>query len=144
MKLEADNSESSVKHAGIQREPERLDVELAVVRAELAAIRGGRSPWPGRMASEISDAAEAAIGQAIENFARALRRSPVAPTRGRAGGLARAREAWRYSDGTFMPNTERKAAIEECELEEYERYAPGGRARAARAKRGADGAFLPG
>jgi uncharacterized protein YpuA (DUF1002 family) len=54
--------------------------------------------------------------------------------RGRAGGLAGAKTAWRYSDGTFMPEAERTMAIEEFELAEYERYAAGGRARAASAK----------
>jgi hypothetical protein len=40
VRLEADNGESSVKHGDIQRELDRLGAELAVVRAELAAIRG--------------------------------------------------------------------------------------------------------
>jgi hypothetical protein len=61
--------------------------------------------------------------------------------RGRAGGLARARDAWRYSDGTFMPDREKETAIEEYEIEAYERYAAGGRARAARALRRRDGTF---
>jgi len=78
-----------------------------------------------------------------ENFERVLR-SPTAPVvRGRAGGLSRAREAWRYSDGTFMPESDKEAVIEEYEREEYERYAAGGRARAANAKRAQDGSFLP-
>jgi len=86
-------------------------------------------------------AAEAAIGQAIENFARALHRP--APVRGRAGGLPRAREAWRCADGTFMADCDKEAVIAEHEIEEYERYAAGGRARAAGAVRRTDGTFAP-
>jgi len=76
----------------------------------------------------------------MDNFARAIRK-PVS-VRGRAGGLARSKEAWRYSDGTFMRDSEKYAAMEEHQLEEYERYAAGGRARAARAHRASDGTFL--
>jgi hypothetical protein len=76
------------------------------------------------------------IGAAIERFAKAMR-API-PC-GRAGGLARARHAWRYLDGTFMPESERC----EARRQEYERYAAGGRARAASALRAKDGAFLP-
>jgi hypothetical protein len=138
---ETDNGESSAKHADIQRELDRFGAELGVVRAELAAIRGERSPWTARLASEISRAAEAAIGQAIENFARALRLSFVARACGRAGSLVRAREAWRCSDGTFMANSEKEAAYEEYDLQEYERHAAGGRARALTALRRKDGTF---
>jgi hypothetical protein len=66
-------------------------------------------------------------------------RAPLSlPRRGHAGGLARARSAWRYLDGTFMPESEKEAAY----LPEYERYAADGRARAARARRSPDGTFL--
>jgi len=71
------------------------------------------------LAEQIVGAAQVApvIGYAIERFAQAMR----APSpRGRAGGLARARRAWRYFDGTFMARRLR-----------YERYATGGRARAS-------------
>lgn len=78
------------------------------------------------------------IGAAVERFAEAMR---ARPPRGSKGGFARARNAWRYSDGTFMCETERQAAIEELELEDYERYATGGRKRAATATRNADGTF---
>lgn len=71
---------------------------------------------------------------AIERFAQAMR-APL--PRGRAGGLARARSAWRYFDGTFMPESEKEAAY----LEEYERYAAGGRTRAALGVRDARGRF---
>jgi hypothetical protein len=50
----------------------------------------------------------------------------------------------RYSDGTFMLEAERAAAIEEFELAEYERYAAGGRASAASAVRNEDGKFVAG
>jgi hypothetical protein len=76
--------------------------------------------------------------EAIEHGLRALL-SPL--PRGSAGGRARARIAWRYSNGTFMPESERAAAIEEFELSEYERYAAGGRARASCARRKPDGTF---
>jgi hypothetical protein len=69
---------------------------------------------------------------------------PLAPVAVLAGGVARARDAWRYSDGTLMSDREKHAAIAEYEIEEYERYAAGGRARAARAHRARDGTFLPG
>jgi hypothetical protein len=49
--------------------------------------------------------------------------------RGRAGGLARARQAWRSLDETFMP----ESAKQEAYVREYERYAASGRARASTA-----------
>jgi hypothetical protein len=85
-------------------------------------------------------ALSADIGRAIEMFAAAMRRQ-LPP--GVAGGRARARNAWRYSDGTFMPDGERAAAIEEFEIAEYERYATGGRARSHGARRHPDGTFAP-
>jgi hypothetical protein len=57
----------------------------------------------------------------------------------RAGGLARARSAWRHFDGTFMP----ESAKIEAQIAEYDRYVAGRRARAARAARSRDGTFLP-
>lgn len=72
---------------------------------------------------------------AIELFAQAMRtQSP----RGRAGGLARARTAWRYFDDTFMSESNK---FEAYSLE-YERYAAGERARAASAIRNPDGTFV--
>lgn len=90
------------------------------------------------LALQISCVAQAApvVGLALERFAQAMR-SPV--PRGRSGGLARARIAWRHFDGTFMP----ESAKLEATIADYERYAAGGRARAARARRAADGSFLP-
>ena len=77
------------------------------------------------------------LGAAIEGFAQAMRAQLPPIPRGRAGGLARAKTARRYFDGTFMPESEKEAAY----LEEYARYAIGGRARAATALRNADGSF---
>jgi hypothetical protein len=112
---------------------QRLEREHAELRARLEGERQLRN-----LAAQIVGAAQIApvIGYAIERFAQALR----APNpRGRAGGLARARSAWRYWDGTFMPESEKSEAY----LADYERYAAGGRARAAQAARASDGTFLP-
>jgi hypothetical protein len=68
---------------------------------------------------------------------------PMRAPRGQAGGRVRAQRAWRYSDGTFMPESERIAAIEDAALVKYERYAAGGRARAHSAGRFSDGTFAP-
>lgn len=76
------------------------------------------------------------LGAAMERFAQAMR-APL--PRGRAGGLSRSGNAWRYLDGTFMPEQQKELAY----LEEYERYAKGGRARAAIAQRASNGTFLP-
>ncbi len=58
------------------------------------------------------------------------------PPRG-AGGLARARTAWRCLDVTFVL----ESAEWEAYREEYEPHARGGRARAASAIRNPDGTF---
>lgn len=97
-----------------------------------------------RVAAKLSrERAEAAIavevGRAFESSAAAMRR-PL--PRGVAGGRSRAQSAWRYSDGTFMSDSERAAAVDEFEFAGYERYAAGGRARARSAKRAPDGSFL--
>lgn len=113
---------------------QRLEVEQAALRARLDDERQLRI-----VTAQIAAAAQAApaIGAAIERFAEAMRAPlPLVP-RGRAGGLARAKGAWRYLDGTFMPESEKEAAY----LEEFERYAAGGRARARAASRCTDGTF---
>jgi MTH538 TIR-like domain (DUF1863) len=71
----------------------------------------------------------------MERLAQAMRAPLQPPPRGRAGGVARAKTAWRYLDGTFMPESEKEAAS----LDECERYAAGGRARARSAVRASDG-----
>ncbi len=110
---------------------QRLEREQAEIRSRFEGERQLRI-----LAAQISSAAMIAplIGSAIENFSKSLR-APL--PRGRAGGLARARTAWRYLDGSFMP----ESAKLEAYRAEYERYAAGGRARAACAKRAANGTF---
>jgi len=111
---------------------QRLELGHLQLRARLESDRQVRL-----LAANLAGAAQAApvIGAAIERFARSMR-APF--PRGRAGGLARARHAWRYLDGTFMLESEKFEAYRE----EHERYAAGGRARARTAERTADGRFL--
>jgi hypothetical protein len=61
-----------------------------------------------------------------------LRRDDIGTSR------ARARSAWRYFDGIFLPESARL----EARLTEYERYAAGGRKRPARGERAPNGTFL--
>src|SRR5215469_11442692 len=78
---------------------QRLEREQTHLRAQVEGDRRLRN-----LAAGISEAAQAiqAIGLSINRFGAAMRR-PI--PRGRVGGLARARTAWRYSDGTFMPES---------------------------------------
>ena len=112
--------------------PQRLEREQMELRAHVEGDCQVRI-----FAANVACAGRAApsIGAAIERFAKAMR-API--PRGRTGGLARARSAWRYLDGTFMPELEKYEAY----IEEYERYARGGRARAALARRAQDGRFV--
>src|SRR5258708_7235977 len=71
-------------------------------------------------------------GQEIEHSAQAMR----APT---SRGQVLARTAWRYFDGTCMPESEKLQA----HIRDYERFAAEGRAQVATAIRAADGTFLP-
>jgi hypothetical protein len=94
----------------------------------------------GRFFAELHVSIEALVRHGLEAAAAIDKscRGMVAPLpRGKAGGLARARQAWRYFDGTFMAECEKLQAYRE----EYERYAAGGRVRAATAKRNPDGTF---
>jgi hypothetical protein len=111
---------------------QRLEREHAALRARLEGERQLRI-----LAAQIVGAAQIApiIGEAVEKFAQAMR-GPL--PRGRAGGIARAGSAWRYFDGTFMP----ESAKFEADQLDYERFAAGGRARAASAERAEDGTFL--
>jgi hypothetical protein len=111
---------------------QRLEREQAELHARLEGGRHLRI-----LASQIVGTARIApiVGSAVEKFAQAMR---VPLTRGRAGGRARSRQAWRYFDGTFMPESEKEEAF----FQEYERNAAVGRARAAKATRSADGRFL--
>jgi len=110
---------------------QRVEADQAALRARIEGERQLRF-----LTAEMVGAALAApiVGSALEKFAEAMR---MPTPRGRAGGLARARSAWRYFDGTFMPESEKLKA----DRLEYERYARGGRARATRAVRNSDGTF---
>jgi len=112
---------------------QRLEDEQAEFIARLESERALRI-----FMAQIGAAVEAApvLGAAMERFAETMR-MPLA--RGRAGGLARASRAWRYFDGTFMPESAKSEAFRH----EYERYARGGRARALSAKRCSNGTFAP-
>ncbi len=111
---------------------ERIEAEQSALRAEIQGERRLRF-----LTAEVFGAAHAApfIGSAFEHFAQAMR-APL--PRGRAGGLARARGAWRYFDGTFMPESEKREAYRL----DYERFARGGRVRATLGLRGTDGRFV--
>jgi hypothetical protein len=95
----------------------------------------------GHLFEELHAATELAIREGVEAaeaVAMGLRAMAAPLRRGKAGGLARARTAWRFLDGTFMPESKK---LEAC-LEAYERQAAGGRARAATAQRSTDGRFI--
>lgn len=113
---------------------QRLEEEQARLRAQLEGDRDLRV-FIGHVAAAAK--AAPAIGAAIEGFVEAMRAPRALIPRGRAGGLARTRNAWRYFDGTFMPESEKH----EFYRVEYERYASGGRARSASALRNPDGTF---
>lgn len=97
---------------------QRLEVHLAQARAEINEMRQRLAP-----SREVSSA---------------LRE------RARLGGLARAADAVRYSDGTFMSRETVAEFVERQAGILYERHARGGRARASRAPRGANGRFRVG
>jgi hypothetical protein len=109
---------------------QRLEEEQTRLRARLE-----HEHQPRVLKEKITAAAEVTptVDDAIEEYL------PRSSPRGRAGGLARARTAWRYVDGTFMPESEKTEAYRA----EYERYAAGGRARARSARRYRDGTFAP-
>jgi hypothetical protein len=115
---------------------QRLEQEQAALRARVEGERQFRV-----FTAHIGAAAQTAlvVGAAVERFAEAMRAPLPRLPRGRRGGLARARAAWRYLDGTFAPESEKDAAYQR----EYERYAEGGRARARTARRRSDGTFAP-
>src|ERR1035441_6458420 len=78
---------------------QRIEAEQAALRAQIETERQLRF-----LVGEITGAAYAApvVGDALARFATSMR-APV--RRGRAGGLARASTAWRYFDGTFIPES---------------------------------------
>ncbi len=123
-----------------QRLTERIDqlagkLDARIQRLELA-------PKLAHFGRELHAAATFAqqgcrAAHAIQHALRAIGSAPM--PRGKPGGTARARTAWRWDDGTFMSDS----AKEEANRAEYERFATGGRARAAGAQRAANGTFLP-
>jgi hypothetical protein len=120
---------------------QRLEREHAELRSRLEGERQLRI-----LAAQIVGAAQTApvIGSAVEKFAQAMR-APLA--RGRAGGLARARQGSRlgerWSDGRFMAHENWEQIEREIAEAEYMRYAAGGFARVASAHRYPDGTFAP-
>jgi hypothetical protein len=108
------------------------------IAGEQSAIRANADRQLRSVTSEIGSAERVAgiIGDAIHKFA-AVMRSPM--PRGRAGGIARVKNAWRRCDGKFLPDSGKADAY----FAEYERYAAGGRAIVTRAMRAPDGTFLP-
>jgi len=130
--------------SALQERIQQLSAELAELRARIPTLDD--SNLVARLAACVSRA-QATAGRQLDQFLAGVHTAAETAAmlntqharRGRPGGLARARTAWRYFDGTFMPESEKKAAY----LEEYERHAAGGREPAARALRLADGTFAP-
>jgi hypothetical protein len=114
--------------SSLQDRLQRLEADQADLRAKFETAHEVRV-----------NTAETQPIRPAERIPEARRVVETRPTlrRGQAGGLARARMAWRYLDGTFMPESEKFEAYQQ----EYERYAAGGRARAANARRHGDGRF---
>ncbi len=83
------------------------------------------------------------IGRAFERFASAMRGPLSRRQISSLGGRARARNAFRWTDGAFMSTGDAERLQDEMSAEEYEHHAAGGRARAATARRAGDGSFLP-
>lgn len=123
-------SDSSVsilteRTSGIAARIQRLEPAQAALRAEVQGERNSRL-----LAVRVVAAAEAAsaIRTALEQFAQTMR---APPPRGRVDRIARARPAWRSSDGASMPEPKKLEACRvECELS-----AAGGRVRARSALR---------
>jgi hypothetical protein len=98
---------------------QRLEAQLAQARAEILEMR----QWADR--KQVSHAMVA---------------------RARLGGLARAADALRNADGTFMSLEDLRVLRERIAAraaEDYERHARGGRARASGAQRNKAGRFTP-
>lgn len=114
-----------------------MHVRVQQVEEECARIRLQRMLREVHKATHLAIRLSLPAARAIE---AALRATAAPLPRGKAGGLARARTAWRYTDGTLMPEEEKIEAYRE----EYERHAAGGRSRASRAPRALDGTFLSG
>ena len=107
---------------------QQLDEELAITRLK-------------RLLSVIHEVAHLQIKQGVpaaRAIAQGLQAAMVPLPRGVAGGLARAKYAWRYDDGTWMSYDDEQRIM----LEQHERMSRGGRARAKGAKRAPDGTFV--
>jgi hypothetical protein len=130
----------------LERRIQQLSAELAELRAHVPRLDDPN--LVARLATQVGRA-QAKADRALDRFLVAIQSAAETAAslrieqdrRGRAGGLARAKTAWRYLDGTFLSEAERHANIEAFEFEEYERHAAGGRARAASAQRTPDGRF---
>lgn len=128
----------------LERRIQQLSVELAELRSRVPTLDDPN--LIARLAARLSRV-HAKADRELDRFLLAIHSagetaatlSALEARRGRAGGLARARTAWRYNNGTFMPESEKSEAYRE----EYERFAAGGRARASQARRASDGTFLP-
>jgi len=98
---------------------------------------------PAGVVTDTAQTAASDIGSEVDSFSTALE---TLPRRGRAGGLARARQAShlgeRWSDGRFMAHADWEQIERDVSEAEYLRYAAGGLARAATAARARDGKFL--
>jgi hypothetical protein len=138
-------SELSERIQRLEKEHAELLARIAAEQADLRARIEGDAALR-RIAAEVTAAAHAAptLGSALEGFAAAMRR-PL--KRGRAGGLARARQASqlreRWSDGRYMAHADWEQIERELSEAEYMRHAAGGFARAVSAVRAPDGTFLP-
>ena len=119
---------------------QQLSEELAKLRAHIP------KPDDPNLAAQLAahlNRAHATVNRQLDRLLEGIRSgaevAALLTRLGRAGSLARARTAWRYLDGTFMPESVRLDAYRE----EYERHAAGGGARANFAVRNRDGTFRP-
>jgi len=114
---------------------QHLQKQLAIATEEVAAIHLRRLLDAIHQVARLKIKAELPAAEAIVAGLQAVV-APLPPSV--AGGIARARHAWRHDDGTFMSYDDEQR----IQLEQHERMARGGRARAAGAKRAPDGTFL--
>lgn len=107
---------------------QQFEEEIAVIRLK-------------RLLNVIHEVAHLQIKQGVSAawaIAQGLQAAIVPLPRGVAGGLARAKCAGRYDDGTWMSYDDEERIMRE----QHERMARGGRARANGAKRAPDGTFV--
>jgi hypothetical protein len=143
VKRERELNALRVTTSTLEQRIQQLSAELAELRAHI--VPRDDSNLVAVLADRVSRA-QVKADHELERFLLAIHsvaetaamHATLSTRRGRAGGLARAPTAWRYLDGTFMPDTEKSEGYRK----EYERDAAGGRARAASALRAADGTFV--